>query len=538
MNTIAEPPYAALKKTEFRLFRDLIYQDAGISLNDSKFQLVESRLAKRLRALPLHSYHQYYDFLMNGDRTGEERLKMINCLTTNKTDFFREAHHFDYLKSDVFPAIEQRARITGQKRLRIWSAACSTGEEPYTLAMTILDYFGPMALKEWDIRILASDVDTDVIARAEAGLYAPDRVKDLPPETIRKHFVKTSRTPESPMQVSPALQSLITFRRINFVEPAWPVHTTFDTIFCRNVMIYFDETTQDRLLTRFAKHLNPDGRLFIGHSESILRLDKVFRSLGHTVYSLRQGDDPPSKPLPNSRTPLQAGTPEQAELSVDHKQRSPAAKADTQQGRVPSPSKPSRPSTAMVDPETEHRELPRHRIIVGEVKAVAEPSRVCTLVGSCIAVCLFDPKYKIGGVNHFMLPAGSDSEQHSATYGVHAMELLINELMKLGGDRRRFVAKIFGGGKVLGNENTPCSQMPIGDKNIKFATDFLQTDNIPLIAKDVGGTSGRQVHFLPHNGQAFVQYIEHAEQLKEMRKTQPRKQPSKPPVESRFELFD
>ncbi len=278
-----------LKPKEFQLFRDLIYKEAGISLGNSKQQLVESRLAKRLRSLNLTSYQSYYDYLMKSDPTGEERLKMINCLTTNKTDFFREDHHFKYLKSHVFPALEKRAAETGERKLRIWSAACSTGEEPYTIATTVLDHFGPMSINGWDIRILASDVDTDVLAHAQKGVYAADRFNDVPKDVLKRYFIRTAKTEDAPFQVRPELQELITFRRINFIEPEWPINTVFDLIFCRNVMIYFDEVTQDRLLTRFSDVLIPEGHLFIGHSESILRLDHLYKSIGNTIYRLRPG---------------------------------------------------------------------------------------------------------------------------------------------------------------------------------------------------------------------------------------------------------
>jgi chemotaxis protein methyltransferase CheR len=485
-----------LTKKEFILFRDLIYREAGISMGAAKHQLVESRLSKRLRSCGFSTYQEYYDHLMKGDPNGEERLKMINCLTTNKTDFFREDHHFQYLRTTVFPDLEKRARETGDRKIRIWSAACSTGEEPYTLAMTVLDHFGPTSFHGWDIRVLASDVDTDVLSHAQKGVYAADRVADIPKDVLKRHFLRTAKGPDAPMMVRPELQELVTFRRINFIEPTWPINAQFDVIFCRNVMIYFDEETQDRLLTRFADYLKPGGHLFIGHSESILRLDRVYKSLGNTIYSLREGAGRKVIQQPASGCDQ---SPAAVARSGEGKERSSAIHR-IRTGEMQSQSIPEF-TPAQVN-------MPSHAIIVGEVKASAEPMKITTLVGSCVAVCLFDPEARIGGMNHFMLPASSSSNFGCATYGVHAMELLINRIMKLGGDRRRLVAKVFGGGNVLGRTDEPGSMLAIGERNAQFATEFLQTDGIPVLSQSLGGTTGRQIQFLTHTGQAFVRPVE------------------------------
>ena len=499
----------SLTEKEFSLFREMIYKEAGIALGSGKQQLVESRLSKRLRTCNLTSFTEYYRYLNENDRNGEERLKMINALTTNKTDFFREQHHFDYLKSTVFPMLEQKARETGERKIRIWSAACSTGEEPYTLAMTVLDHFGPTSFHGWDIRILASDVDTDVLNHAQKGVYAADRVSDVPREILKRHFLKTSKDPEAPVQIRPELQELITFRRINFIEPQWPINTYFDIIFCRNVMIYFDEVTQDRLLTRFADQLVPRGHLFIGHSESILRLDQVYTSLGTTIYRLNPGVGAAAKKVPQGASkdevlPARECKPAKTEskLTSSHRRR-----ADKGVKSAASKATPEREFSFDSD-----LKLPTHAIIVGEVKASHEPLRVTTLLGSCVGVCLYDPKTCIGGMNHFMLPSNSTTDGSSATYGIHAMELLINEIMKLGGDRRRLTAKVFGGGDVLGKRVADNPGMSIGDQNIQFAFEFLETDRIPVIAKDVGGMTGRQVQFLTHTGQAFVRPVQKIEE--------------------------
>ena len=302
---MTEIAHAELTQKEFRMFCDLIYAEAGISMSDAKYQLVASRLRKRLRHLGLDSYSRYYEYLHKQDRSGEERLKMINSLTTNKTDFFRERYHFDYLRSHVFPELEQQAEASGERKIRIWSAACSTGEEPYSLAMTVLEHFGSLQRSGWDIKILASDVDTDVIAHATQGLYLEDKACEIRPDLLARYFIHTREGSESQYEATADLKQLIAFRRINFMDSPWPVNTGFDVIFCRNVMIYFDEATQDRLVARFADQLLPNAHLFIGHSESIVRGSGVYKPLGKTIYRLNPGQG--GRNVPRAQRQADAG---------------------------------------------------------------------------------------------------------------------------------------------------------------------------------------------------------------------------------------
>lgn len=272
---------------EFRTFRRLIHEDAGISLSEAKRQLVCSRLTKRLRHFGFQTFRQYYNYLMTQDHDGTERLQMINCLTTNKTEFFREGHHFDFLRKHVFPWVRRRLRLGEPKRLRLWSAGCSSGEEAYSLAITVQEEFGE--LPGWDIKILASDVATNVLHKAEAGLYAEESLTCVPQVLRRKYFLQGQHGQSDGVCVRPELQEMITFRRINFIADSWPIHTQFDAIFCRNVAIYFDRNTQRRLFNRLAEYLLPGGYLFVGHSESLLGLADQVVPLHGTVYRLRTG---------------------------------------------------------------------------------------------------------------------------------------------------------------------------------------------------------------------------------------------------------
>ena len=280
---VAQMELAPLTKSEFCRFRELILAEAGINLNDSKRVLVQSRLARRLRELRLPSYGDYLHYLAQQPTESPERREMINCITTNKTDFFRENHHFEFLRDQVIPEARARAQDGAPKKLRIWSAACSTGEEPYSIAVTIRETLG--VEHNWDVKILASDIDTNVLATAEAGIYDAERFGQIPETLLRRHFVRQQS--DGALQANDTLKDMVRFRRINFVDAAWPIHTTFDVIFCRNVIIYFNRATQQRLFERLAQYLKPTGYLLVGHSENLHWMNALLVPVRPTVYQLR-----------------------------------------------------------------------------------------------------------------------------------------------------------------------------------------------------------------------------------------------------------
>ncbi len=273
---------------EFGLFRTLIHRETGISLRDTKRALIVARMAKRLRELGYETYSEYYHLLSKNDPGRDELRRMINMITTNKTSFFRESHHFDFLREVWVPELQRQAAAGGPRRLRIWSAACSTGQEPYSIAMTVRQALGP-CFPAWDCRILASDIDTDVLAEAEEGVYSLDAVESVPLELRSKLFMRGIGNREGLVQVRPEIRSLVTFRRINFVEPGWPIHTSFDAIFCRNAMIYFERATQRDLTERMLRLLKPTGYFFAGHSENLLWLTDRLASVNQTIYRLKNG---------------------------------------------------------------------------------------------------------------------------------------------------------------------------------------------------------------------------------------------------------
>jgi chemotaxis protein methyltransferase CheR len=273
-----------LGDAEFEFIRHVIGENAGIVLGPNKRQLVQGRLARRLRELGLPSYEAYCDHVRESGP--EELVGLINAITTNVTAFFRENHHFDALSSFMLPEAMQRNAST--RRLRLWSAGCSTGEEPYCLAMVAAEAV-PTALR-WDLKILATDIDSDVISWAQEGVYPLDRVSAVSQERLRRNFSKGTGHRAGSALVKPELRSLITFRTLNLMHN-WPMRGPFDVIFCRNVMIYFDQVTRERLVQRFTSLLAPGGYLCIGHSESIHGSNVPLRLVGKTIYRKQGAGD-------------------------------------------------------------------------------------------------------------------------------------------------------------------------------------------------------------------------------------------------------
>lgn len=257
---------------DFERVRTLIYKHAGISLSPVKQDMVYSRLARRLRTKGLKRFGDYLDQLERSHDPAEWEA-FVNALTTNLTSFFREAHHFEMLA-------DQMRRSSDRRPFRIWCNAASTGEEPYSLAITACEVFGSNP----PVEILASDLDTNVLAHGQKGIYGADRVERMSPERLQRFFQRVPGDPDGKFRVKPEIARLVRFRQINLLAPNWSLPEGFDAIFCRNVMIYFDKPTQYAILERFASALQPRGLLYAGHSENFIHAAKLFRSLGRTVY--------------------------------------------------------------------------------------------------------------------------------------------------------------------------------------------------------------------------------------------------------------
>ena len=262
-----------MTKGNFDTIKSIAYKETGITLSDHKQNMIYGRLARRLRKLNLRNFDDYCNVISKDN--SDEMTEFVNSITTNLTSFFRENHHFEYLTQTVFPGLLASRRQT--KRIRIWSAGCSTGEEPYSIAMVVKSI---AALSSWDVKILATDLDSNVVAHASEGVYGLERIETM--DEKYKKYVSIDQN-EDKVYLKEDVRKLITFKQLNLLN-SWPMKGPFDVIFCRNVVIYFDAQTQKTLFERYSKLLSDDGHLFIGHSESLHNVAKQFESLGRTIY--------------------------------------------------------------------------------------------------------------------------------------------------------------------------------------------------------------------------------------------------------------
>jgi len=263
-----------LTDKDFNLISKIVGDRTGIVLSPAKRDMVYSRLTRRLRTLGLTQFKDYCELIQGGDEA--ELLEFTNAITTNLTSFFRENHHFDYLAKTVLPGLIKKKP---NKKIRVWSAGCSSGEEPYSLAIT----FKENVPANWDVKILATDLDTNMVAKGKNGTYEVDKLTGLSKSQLKKWVQRGRGNQEGMARMSESLREMITFKQLNLMHE-WPVKGPFDFIFCRNVVIYFDKDTQRVLFERYANLLDHDAHLFIGHSESLHNVSNRFKLLGKTIY--------------------------------------------------------------------------------------------------------------------------------------------------------------------------------------------------------------------------------------------------------------
>jgi chemotaxis protein methyltransferase CheR len=279
-NQTFEHSFVSMSGREFASLSRFIYEQCGIKMPDAKKTMLEGRLQKRLRNLGLKSFSDYTDYLFSPDGQEHELVQMIDVVTTNKTDFFREPDHFDYLRDRVLPEwCEKHAN----RRLQVWSAGCSTGQEPYTLAMVLHDFAGRRP--GFDFQILATDISTRVLEQARKAVYSEAVLDPVPPVMKSKYLMRSKDRHSDLARIVPELRCKIKLRRLNFLDDDFGLREPMDIIFCRNVIIYFDRPTQSRLLTKFYGHLRAGGHIFMGHSETLSGLDvPLLTSVAPTVY--------------------------------------------------------------------------------------------------------------------------------------------------------------------------------------------------------------------------------------------------------------
>ena len=269
-----------LTDRDFHKIKDLVYRHCGINLTESKKELVRARLAKRLRVGGFNTYPEYMSHVLN-DKTGGEFSVFIDSLSTNVTSYFREHQHFEFLQQEFLPALLNRKCKQHDSKIRCWSAACSSGEEPYSLAITLLDETSGKGC--WDIKVLATDISTTILEKAQKGVYSEERIKPVSTMQRNRYLTVQKVKGEKVYEVNKSLRDVVIFKYLNLMKE-WPIKVPLDFIFCRNVMIYFDKQTQETLVNRFWDQLDSGGILFTGHSESLTGVHHKFKYLQPTIY--------------------------------------------------------------------------------------------------------------------------------------------------------------------------------------------------------------------------------------------------------------
>jgi chemotaxis protein methyltransferase CheR len=295
---------------EFKLFRTLVHERTGIWLRDGKQVMLASRLSRRLRLHGMANFADYYEYVQKVKDSSDEIRELINCVTTNKTSFFRERHHFEFLANTVVPQIQSALRPGAPRSVRVWSAACSTGEEPYSIAITLLEALQRLHSAKtstssqpapkraelpgfigspgsWKIEVVASDIDTKVLETAVRAIYPEDSLASVDTPLQRKYFLRGTSDMHGCVKVKRDVARFVQFKRINLMDARWPLDNLFDVIFFRNALIYFNQETQDVFLRKMARYLKPGGYLFLGNSEHIPWLNEILAPLNQTMYQLR-----------------------------------------------------------------------------------------------------------------------------------------------------------------------------------------------------------------------------------------------------------
>lgn len=277
----SDPQIEVISKKSFRKLNDIVYRESGISLGEQKRVMLSSRIAKRMRATGCVTYEEYIEYLSGSGGNNDELVFMVDAVTTNKTDFFREKHHFDYLSSTLLPSLDQQYEFSAENPLMVWSAGCSSGEEPYTTAFVLAEFFGGNIEK---FRILATDISTHVLNKARKGIYTETNVADIPKYVRLKYMQRGGGQWSAYWRVISHIRRTVTFGKLNLMDPDYQIRERFHVIFHRNVMIYFDRETRETVIRKLGDQLIERGYLFIGHSETLNQISEKFTLEAQTIY--------------------------------------------------------------------------------------------------------------------------------------------------------------------------------------------------------------------------------------------------------------
>jgi len=438
----------------FSSFRTFIHTELGIHLPDAKKSMLQSRLQKRLRKLGLNTFEEYHAYVFSPEGLTNELSHLIDVVTTRKTDFFREPTHFEYLTHEAVPRLLKRK---GRHRpLKMWSAGCSTGEEPYTLAIVLREL--TERLPEVHFFILATDISEQALEQATLGIYALKRIEPVPKVLRNKYFLKSKEQPQALVRIVPELRSLVTFRRLNLMAQDFGMREAMDVIFCRNVLIYFDKATQEIVLDRLCRYLKPGGYLFIGHSETLHGFDLPLHPVARAVY----------KKIVKTY-------------------------ADA--------------------------ELPLIHLNPGELLVSEKPAIVRTVLGSCIAVTMFNHRLKIAAICHALLPQCQETKMEAEReaerwkYVDAVIPDMIQKMRKYGIEPKEIEVKIFGGADVLSSTGGGNNNPTVGSANIAMAQHLIEAERLRLKVSDVGGTRGRKIFFYTYTGEVLVKRLDQSEQI-------------------------
>ena len=409
---ISEP----MSDKTFNRFSRFIQTELGIKMPETKKTMLQARLQKRLWKLGITSFDDYCDYLFSHEGMENELQHMIDVVTTNKTEFFREPKHFEYLAERVLPELIQRNGCKDQ--FIVWCAGCSTGEEPYSLAMVLNEF--AIQNPEFRFLILATDISSKVLEKAKLGIYDEELINSIPNQIRKKYLLRSKEKGKGLVRIAPELRALIRFRRLNFMDRNFGLRELIDIVFCRNVIIYFDRPTQEGVLGRICRHLKPGGYLFTGHSETLNGMKLPLTPVSHTVYK-----------------------------HIDSE-------------------------------EKNHKELPVVYLKPAELCITDKPSIVRTVLGSCLAITMFHPHRRISAICHALLPQPEQhsAEDGAPTNRLKYVNSVIPEMLaklhEYGIEPDEIEVKMFGGADMLTSQGERRNNQPVGRLNILKAMNVLE----------------------------------------------------------------
>jgi chemotaxis protein methyltransferase CheR len=441
---ISEP----MSDKTFARFSRFIQAEIGIKMPGAKKTMLQARLQKRLWKLGISSFDEYCDYLFSSEGMENELPHMIDVVTTNKTEFFREPKHFEYLIQHVLPDLIERKGL--RERLMVWCAGCSTGEEAYSLAMVLSEFADQTP--GFQFFILGTDISTKVLEQAQGGIYEQERIETVP-TWMRKRYLLKSRDQAKPLvRIVPELRTFVRFRRLNFMDKHFGLREPMDIIFCRNVIIYFDRLTQETVLNRICRYLNPEGYLFTGHSETLSGMNLPLIPVAHTVY--------------------------QRTVITDH-----------------------------------HTDLPVIYLKPAELWVTDRPTIVRTVLGSCLAVTMFNHRLGVSAACHALLPHHDKKEPRSTNpserfkYVDRVIPEMVARMRDYGIRLEGIEVKVFGGADMLSSQIEQDRNQPVGKLNVEMALKMIEAEGLQLKASDVGGAFGRKIFFYTHTGEVLLKRL-------------------------------